>query len=719
MKINSAIFCFFFFLNFIRADEGMWLPILLNELNIQEMQAMGFRLTAEDIYSVNTGSMKDGVVLFGGGCTGNVISNAGLVLTNHHCGSGSITRLSTVENNYLKNGYWASPDKTSEIPCPGLSVTFIISIHDVTQQIVSYTDTATSEKSRIQIVQNRIALIEKEAVAGTHYQAQIKPFYYGNAYYMFITEKFTDIRLVGTPPDALGNFGDETDNWMWPRHTADFSLFRIYAGKDNKPSDYNPENIPFTPRYHFQISLDGVKENDFTMVYGFPGTTQQFLIPEAVDLQVNKLNELRIGARDIRIDVMNKYMQNNDTITLKYNKKKNDLANAYKKWQGETAGIRLTDGLQKKINQEITYLDWAQKTNSAYMENYNSMENTYSHIESLSEIITLNRESLFGIEAISLARRFDKLAKLLESDTASAATIEKEVENLKALSIGFFSNYYQPIDKEIFAGCMQYIFQNLNSEQLADYLESEAERYIFNYQKWANEIFIQSAFTTKKGVADLLEFIKPENKKILLNDPMFKLARAINIFDDSILVIYNNAQTALNGQMRIYVASLMEMQPEKRFYPDANLTLRVMYGNVKGYYPRNAVTYHFQSTSAGLLEKYYTGTVDYSLPDKMVQLLTEKDFGKYGDDTGELPLAFVATNHTSGGASGSPVINADGALIGINFDRVWEGTMSDIIYDITRCRNISVDIRYILFIIDKYGEASHLIDELTLLESKY
>ncbi|MFN3940733.1 MAG: S46 family peptidase, partial [Chitinophagales bacterium] len=411
MKKTILTTCTILLLQFSRADEGMWLPFLLEQLNISEMQAMGFRLTAEDIYSVNAGSMKDGAVLFGGGCTGAVISNSGLVLTNHHCGFGSIFRLSTIENNYLKNGYWATPDKNTEIPCPGLSVTFIISIHDVTSQIIPFTDTATSEISRLQIIANRIAEIEKDAIAGTHYQAQIKPFYYGNAYYMFITEKFTDIRLVAAPPEALGNFGHETDNWMYPRHTADFSLFRIYAGKDNTPADYSPQNVPFTPRYHFPVSLNGVQENDFTMVYGFPGTTQQFLIPEAVDMQVNKLNTLRLGARDIRIGVMDKYMQHNDTLYLMYIKKKNDLENAYKKWKGETLGINVTNSLQKKEMQETEYLEWAQKTNSAYLENYSALEDNYTVLESLLETITLTRESIFGIEAISFAQRFDKLAQ--------------------------------------------------------------------------------------------------------------------------------------------------------------------------------------------------------------------------------------------------------------------------------------------------------------------
>ncbi|MFN3940732.1 MAG: S46 family peptidase, partial [Chitinophagales bacterium] len=361
------------------------------------------------------------------------------------------------------------------------------------------------------------------------------------------------------------------------------------------------------------------------------------------------------------------------------------------------------------------YLEWAQKTNSAYLENYSALEDNYTVLESLLETITLTRESLFGIEAISFAQRFDKLAQLLENETTDSTAIRQETENLRAFANNYFKNYYQPIDKEIFVASMHYVFQNLNSEQIAEYLESESERYLFNFQKWADAIYAQSAFTTLKGTADLLEFIKTENKNILLNDPMYQLASAIHHYNDSLTRIYNDVMTELNMQMRIYVASRMEMQPDKRFYPDANLTLRVSYGNVKGYSPRNAVFYQFQSTSTGMLEKYYTGNSDYALPEKMVSLLTENNFGKYANANGELPLTFIATNHTSGGMSGSPVINASGAIIGINFDRVWEGTMSDIMYDINRCRNITVDIRYILFLIEEFGDANHILNELTFM----
>lgn len=700
-----------------KADEGMWLPILLEQLNIEDMQSRGFKLSAEDIYSVNKSSMKDAVVLFGGGCTGEMISKEGLLLTNHHCGFSSINDLSTLENNYLRDGFWAR-NKGEEIPAPGLKVTFIISMHDVTDSILSYITPDMDEATRAATIKQRSAALENAFKKGTHYEAFVRAFYYGNAFYLFVTETFTDIRLVGTPPASVGNFGGETDNWVWPRHTGDFSLFRVYAGKDNKPAAYSTDNVPFTPRHHFPISLKGVKEGDFTMVYGFPGRTQEYLTSYAVDLTINSTNPNRIDCRDKRLAIMNSYMSGNDTVTLKYASKAKGLANAYKKWKGEMTGLKLNDAIAKKQAYEAQFQTWANThAGKDYRDLLENMRTTYGKYKAYAELIDYTSEAFFAVEAIDFSSDFESLISKGLSDTISAEALKQLGDQYRANAEGFYAGYDKRIDREMFATMLKLYSERVQKDLQSDYFKKTAAAYKYDFKAWADAIFASSAFTNPQKLYALLTGFNAKKAKKLNSDPMYQLyVEVSSLYAAQIKQFVQPLSAEINVLMRDYMRAQMLMQPDKEFYPDANSTLRVTYGNVKGYTAKDAVQYHYYTTDAGLEEKYKAGDEEFDLPEKLVQLLEKNDFGPYADANGALPVAFVASNHTTGGNSGSPVINANGELIGTNYDRVWEGTMSDIMYDVNRCRNISLDIRYTLFIIDKYAGASNIIKELTLVQ---
>ncbi|MBK7439973.1 MAG: S46 family peptidase [Bacteroidetes bacterium] len=701
----------------LRADEGMWLPILLEQLNIDDMRANGFKLTAEDIYSVNKSSMKDAVVLFGGGCTGAVISNEGLIVTNHHCGFSSINNLSSLENNYLRDGFWAK-NKDEEIPAPGLTVTFIISMFNVTDSIVPYLNNSMDEATRNATIKQLSANLEKQYKKGTHYEATVRAFFYGNEFYLFLTETFKDIRLVGAPPSSVGNFGGETDNWVWPRHTGDFSMFRIYAGADNKPANYDANNIPFKPRYAFPISLKDVKENDFTMVYGFPGRTQEYLTSYAVDLTINTTNPNRINCRDQRLEIINKYMVGNDTVTLKYASKVRGLANAYKKWKGEMIGLKLNDAVTEKQTYEKRFQQWANTHEGKdYRNLLSEMESAYTDYKKYAELIDYTTEAFYGVELLNFSGNYKKVANLLATDTVTDEDVKKEATTLLSNANGFYQKYDARIDKEIFSTMLKLYAEHVDPSLQSVYFKNELIKYKNNYTAWANAVFSKSVFADQKKLNKALSNLNVKKAKKLLNDPAYKLYFEVSTqYEAQFKSAINPLNEKINMLMRKYMQAQRLMEPDRDFYPDANSTLRVAYGNVSGYTAKDAVYYTYKTTDAGIEEKYIPGNEDFDAPAGLIALLNKNDFGRYSNDAGELPIAFIATNHTTGGNSGSPVINANGELIGLNYDRVWEGTMSDIKFDPDRCRNISLDMHYLLFIIDKYGQASNIINELKIIE---
>ncbi len=717
MKTLLFIFLSIATIQMVQADEGMWLPILLNELNIEDMQSKGFKLTAEDIYSVNKSSMKDAVVLFNGGCTGELISDQGLMLTNHHCGGSSINALSTVEHNYLKDGYWAY-DKSQELPCPGLYVTFIISMHDVTDRIVPYLNNQMDEATRSATIKSISANLQAEYIVGTHYSATVRPFYYGTEFYLFVTETFTDIRLVGAPPSIVGNFGGETDNWVWPRHTGDFSMFRIYADQENKPASYSETNKPFKPRYYFPISLKGVEENDFTMVYGFPGTTTEYLPSNAVDLLIHTTSPNRISCRDARVEIMNKYMSGNDTVTLMYASKVRRLANAYKKWKGEMYGLELNDAVEKKELFENKFQQWANTHEGKdYRNLLQEFDEAYQSYTPYTELVDYTSEAFYAVEIINYAGTYREFVNMLRNDTVSEAALQAKAETLLKNANGFYKNYSRQIDQEMFATMLRIYSEHVSKDLQSDYFKAQVLQYNGDFKLWAEAVFKKSVFANPEKLNKLLtDFTRKKGKK-LPADPAFKLYEEVTKqYEEQSKTYIAPLNEKINILLRKYMTGLRKMQPTKEFYPDANSTLRVAYGTVSSYTAKDAVIYTYQTTDKGIEQKYIAGDEEFDVPAKLLDLIKANEFGRYADKNGDLPIGFIASNHTTGGNSGSPVINGNGELIGTNFDRVWEGTMSDVMYDINRCRNISVDIRYILFIIDEYAGAKNIMDELWIVQ---
>ena len=687
----------------VLADEGMWIPMLLQR-NEAAMQKAGMHITAQDIYDINHASLKDAVLLFGGGCTGEFVSQEGLVLTNHHCGYSYIVRHSSVEHDYLTNGFWAM-SRDQELPCPGLSVTRLVRMEDVTAQVLEGVNDDTPEAEREAIVAKNIAAVSQKAVEGTHYQAVIKPFYYGNQYFMYINEVFTDVRLVGAPPSNIGKFGGDTDNWMWPRHTGDFSVFRVYA-KDGKPADFSKDNTPYRPLKHLEISLKGVDEGDFTFVFGYPGTTRRYVTHDYVDLAANAENPVRIALRTIRLDHYNAAMRQSAAQRLKYASRVASIANGWKKWQGESLGIERLDGVGQKIEQEEQFRQWAQNR-PQYRDVLDQMELQYSRLREVEMEWVYFSEAMLASDFMNRAMRLRQIAT-----TGDSALVER----MRNDSERYFEDFDQhsPIDEQIFYETFLYMWEH----GYASFLPNGRYQTADEVQTMLQRTYEKSVLNNPKKLYKLLDMKREKMLHAIMKDPAVHLyAIAYNyVYSNAKRSQFNEADDNIQRLMRTYVRGMMEQYPDSNFFPDANLTLRVTYGHVQGFKPKDATYYTPYSTIEGIMEKENPEVYDYRVEPKLKELWRKKDYGLYANKKGELPVAFIATNHTTGGNSGSPVLNADGQLVGINFDRCWEGTMSDLLFDPNYCRNISLDIRYCLFIIDKFAGASHLVEEMTLVE---
>jgi len=694
----------------------MWIPLFLSQ-NEAEMQQLGFHLTADDIYSINHNSMKDAIVLFGSGCTAELISSQGLLLTNHHCGYSFVQSHSTMEHNYLQDGFWAK-SKQEEIPMEGLTVTFLVYMEDVTDQVLAGVTAQDKESDRQMKIKENIAKVTKKATEGNGYKAQIKPFYYGNQYFMFVTETYNDIRLVGVPPESIGKFGGDSDNWMWPRHTGDFSLYRIYTGKDGKPAAYSKDNIPMKPKQYFPVSIKGVQENDFTLVFGYPGTTRQFLISDGVNAVANIQNPIAIQARTIRLDAMKKQMNLDPRIRLMYSAKANGISNGWKKWQGESKGIRECDVIGKKQAQEAEFQKWVNadpKRKAEYGTLLQDMKKVYDSYNNNLQMVTYINEYFFGVELIEEVV-YPYMSKLYDVENIADATRTQMVNADKS----FRAEYFDVIDKECFVELMTYYFTHEKKENipasLQKYIQSEPVVRQMMMAMWDNSAKKAPYFQDAAKYQDFISKASP--KQILKTASNEIVALYMALFDQyrTAVVKYRSESLELDQYYRTYVKALMEKDKDKTFYPDANLTMRVTYGQVKGFQPADGTDYVYYTTLDGIMEKENPDVYDYQVHPKLKELWQKKDYGRYADKNGKLPVAFIASNHTTGGNSGSPVINGYGQLIGTNFDRVWEGTMSDIWYDVDRCRNISLDARYFLFIVDKFAGAKNIVDEIDVIE---
>lgn len=711
-----------------RADEGMWLPLLLQQ-NQEEMQRLGLQISAEDIYSINHSSLKDAIVQFGGGCTGEVVSNQGLVLTNHHCGYSYIQYHSSVEHDYLTKGFWAMSQK-EELPCPGLEVRFLREMRDVSAQMLDGISLDMPEAVRQDSLKARSKRL-KDELAEENVEIQVLPFYYGNQYYLFVYEVFKDVRLVGAPPSNIGKFGGDTDNWMWPRHTGDFSVFRIYADAQNRPAPYSPDNRPYVPKKYLKIDLRGYEEDNFTFVFGYPGRTQEYLSSYGVEQVLKVEDPMRIAARTARLDVIKAAMERDPKIRIQYSAKVAGIANGWKKWMGEVKGIERINVLGSKRDYEKVFEEWAgSATGAEYAGVLPALKEAYKNMEASLVLAIFFQEYVMAPEAVPFAYSFNRLVRVSKGEE-TGLTLDRALEECRSKADKFFKDYNPQVDRAVF-GTMLELIRKDSKAQIQNLIDAD-------FNKMADILYGKSMFVSQKKLSAFLDKYKASDYKTIEKDPFFDYAGMMyGLYQQMVSPMLSQGRRQIDSLQRIYMKGQMEMKESgafaslmfvgnrnnlvlsnvgsNRMYPDANFTLRVTYGKVKGFSPADAVHYRHYTTLEGIMQKENPDIYDYVVEDKLKELYAKRDYGRYANAIGEMPVAFIGTNHTTGGNSGSPVLNADGNLIGINFDRNWEGTMSDLRYDPEMCRNIMLDIRYCLFIIDKFAGATHLVNEMDIIE---
>ncbi len=697
----------------VSAKEGMWLPPLLKQKE-GDMKSMGLQIPVNQIYNTDGTGLNNAVVLFGSGCTGEIISSKGLLLTNHHCGYGTVQGLSSTENDYFANGFWAMNNE-EELPCPGLTVTFIRKMENVTDKLIFDIADTLQESTRDSIIAVRAKNLEKGYKYTSGYDATIKPYYNGNQYWVILSETFKDIRLVGFPPNGIGAFGGDTDNWMWPRHTGDFSIFRVYAGKDNKPADYSKDNKPYTPKRFFSINVSGYNEGDFTMVYGFPGYTKEYISSYELDNIYSITDPVRIEVRTKLLNTWAKHMDQSRDVFLKYTSKHKRVANGWKKWQGEVRGLRLNNVVEKKAEYEQQFQGWSSQ--NAELPYANDLLPKMGAVSlSVTDQLRASRyvqEAVFGIELIKQGAKLNSLLDIYRSGISGQALADTLSEVINRWN-GFYKNYDAATDKDVFTTLMP-LYINNNKGYIPTHYTLELSKYNNNYDAWAKAIYNYSLIANKSKLKGLASGSAADSTQIL-NDPAWKLYAAIVAeYNMKIRPALQQYQTQMKHYNRLYMNAQMKLDKMKSFYPDANLTLRLAYGKVQGINPDGPAEYSYQTNFDEAVTKHDPSVEEFDMPEKLRNIHKNKDYGRWGVN-GTVPSCFIATNHTTGGNSGSPVLNAKGQLIGTNFDRIWEGTMSDLHFDPNLCRNISVDIRYTLFMIDKYGGASWLLNEMDLVK---
>ena len=698
---------------FAKADEGMWLPMFVSRLNYVDMQKEGLHLTAEEIYSINNSSLKDAIIQFGNGCTGEIVSNEGLIFTNHHCGYGSIQSHSTTQNDYLTNGFWAM-NKNEELPNEGLTARFLVRMEDLTKEFQSQLKGIKTEKERTDKIAELIKKYENSVPKDNGFEAVVKTFFNGNEFYMFVYHVFKDVRLVGAPPSSIGKFGADTDNWMWPRHTCDFSIFRVYMSPEGKSATFSKDNVPYKPKHFLPISGKGVKKGDYAMIMGYPGTTDRYLTSYGVQLNIDVKNPNIVKIREEKLAIMRQFMNADPAVRIQYASKYAQTANYWKYFIGQTKGLKRLKVYDKKKELENQFVTWA-NSNAQNKEKYGTAMTDISAAYAELGKFELQRwyfqEAIArGPEIIGFSRNFSALAKELKAEKPDNDKIKKAIDALKAASEKFFKDYNQATDKKLLASMLNLYFTNVPKEQQPELLSKIGSKCKGNFAEYTEDIFKKTIFSDVNKVNNLLS--KP-NVKAIEKDMAYVL---MNAFYDNYFK-YNDQMKQYNEMLergnRSFVAGIREMQPDKKFAPNANSTMRVTYGQVLDYYPADAVHYDYKTTLDGVMEKEDPNNWEFVVPAKLKDLFMKKDFGDYAEN-GKMPVAFLSNTDITGGNSGSPVINGDGELIGLAFDGNWEAMSGDIAFEPNLQRTISVDVRYVLFIIDKYAGAKNLINELVI-----
>ncbi len=714
-KLVLLISIFLIFSPFLRGEEGMWFPHLLSRENIEKMNGLGCRLTAEDIFNFNRSSMKDAVLMLNrGSCTGEVVSPEGLFLTNNHCGYSDIQELSTEENNILRDGFWAG-SKEDELPVKGTTVTFLVKVEDVTDSIISKLDDSMTEEQRNGKIISASVELERKTVEGTHYEANVESFYSGNMFLLYTYETFMDVRLVGTPPHFIGKFGADTDNWMWPRHTGDFSIFRIYTNKDGKPASYSKDNIPLKTDFFFPLSIRGYDEDEFAMVMGFPGSTDRYLTSEGVRLLQESVNNARIKNRKEKLEIVKEYMNTGAKPTIQYASKYARSSNYYKYSIGQNFRLRRMDIIERKKQKEEEFLKWVnenEERRNKYGEALNLISEAYTYNEDDIAQQFLIESFISGPEIIGFALKFKYLSNILKKGS-SAEMLELYTDRLKETAKEFYKDYDSETDKKVMSSLTEVYEKNVNKKYLPGFYREIKTKYGGDYNKWVERLYSKSIFSNEDK---LKSFLRKPRFTVLEMDPVYKIAQEVSRVLKGVGEENGEDDSRLTKGYRLLVKGMMEMEAGKDFYPDANSTMRLSYGRVKDYYPAEAIHYNYFTTLKGYIEKEIPGDREFDVWPRLKDLYYAQDYGEYADKDGTLHTCFITNNDITGGNSGSPVINNKGELIGIAFDGNWEAMSSDLTYTPEYQRCINVDIRFVLWVVDKFAGAENILNELTIIK---
>lgn len=695
----------------MRADEGMWLLPLLKKMNINTMQQMGLKLSAEEIYSINNSSIKDAIVHFGGGCTAEIISSEGLLVTNHHCGYGSIQRLSSIEHDYLADGYWAM-DRSQELPAEGLTVTFLESMTDVTKDVEKVLKKARTAQDSTEAMKQLEANLTGKAVGDNKYlRARVYSMYGGNAYYLVVSKVYNDVRFVGAPPSSIGKFGADTDNWMWPRHTGDFSMFRVYADKDNNPAPYSPDNVPYRPKQHLKISLKGIQPNDFTMIIGYPGRTNRFMTQSELVEQRDISNAISIYIRGIRQELMMEDMLADPKVKIQYASKYSGSSNGWKKWMGMNETFAKLNVEARRAQEEKEFKEWVGKKKSRVKKYDDALDKINYAVKERAEALTIYTtlaESVGRIEIMSIASMVNSFY------TTPFATDKEREQYLNMLDrrvAAFYKDYSLPTDRKIAKAMMKIAKERLPEDNLPSLYKEIESKFAGDIDAYVDYVFDNSIFTSDKQV---FEAIAAETS--IKEDPAVVLANSFSAVIPPLRAKIASVQKIFDEGKKAYIAGTLEMREGEAIYPDANSTMRLTYGSVLPYSPKDAVVYNYYTTLEGVMQKEDPDNWEFIVPERLKELHKAKDYGKYAMPNGEMPVCFITNGDITGGNSGSPVLNARGELLGLAFDGNWEAMSGDIIFEPELQRCINVDIRYVLFIMDKFGGAGYLLDEMDIVK---